>query len=420
MMTTHRTSLRLLSALSLTLLSACAWLAPTPALDPTVFPQIDRTIEKAIAEGRTPGAAFWLERHGTIYTHSYGSLSPESGSPRVDDGTLYDAASLTKVVVTATAVQLLIEDGKLGYEDRLVKHIPECAGGGRDALTLRHLLTHTSALNAGIPAMPAWRGKAEALKRACALEPTHPRGTFFRYSDANYILLGFVVERAAGKPLDVFAQERIFAPLGMRHSGYHPLMRFPAAAIAPTQRTALATDDSLHFDLPRNHELRGIVHDPTARFMGGVAGHAGLFTTVGDLAAFSRMLVDGGMVNGRRFLSPASIARLTTVQSDEAAHYRRSAGWDIESPFSRPRGALFPVGSFGHTGYTGCALWIDPYSKTFFVFLSNRVYPDDKNIIVPLYAELGTLAAKSVAGFEFANVPGALVARPPLPPTPAN
>lgn len=407
--------LRLLAALVAASMSACAWLTPsTPALDFTVFPQIERAIETAIAEGRTPGAAFWLERQRTVFARNFGALSPDAGTPPVEANTLYDAASLTKVVVTATAVQLLIEDGKLGYEDLLVQHVPECAGGGRDALTLRHLLTHTSALNAGIPAMPSWRGKAEALKRACALEPTHPPGTFFRYSDANFILLGFVVERAAGKPLDVFAEERIFAPLGMRHSGYHPLKRFPAAMIAPTQRTAPATDESLHFDLPRNHQLRGIVHDPTARFMGGVAGHAGLFTTAGDLAAFARMLVDGGMVDGRRFLSTESMARLTTVQSGEAAHYRRTAGWDIESPFSRPRGALFPVGSYGHTGFTGCALWIDPFSKTFFVLLSNRVYPDDKNIIVPLYAELGTLAAKAVAGFDFAHVPGALAPRPPL------
>lgn len=405
--------LRSLAALALAALSACAWLSPRPALDATVFSQIDRAIEKAIAEGRTPGAAFWLERQHSRFTRTYGTLAP--GAMPVDANTLYDAASLTKVVVTATAVQLLIDDGRLGYEDRLVKHIPECTGGGRDALTLRHLLTHTSGLNAGLPRIPAWRGTAAALQRACALEPTHSPGTFFRYSDVNFILLGFVVERAAGKPLDVFAEERIFAPLGMRHSGYHPLKRFPASRIAPTQRTAPDTGDSLHFDLPREHELRGIVHDPTTRFMGGVAGHAGVFTTIGDLAMFARMLVDGGMVNGRRFLSAESMARLTNVQSGEAAHYRRSAGWDIESPYSRPRGALFPVGSYGHSGFTGCVMWIDPFSKTFFVFLSNRVYPDDKNIIVPLYAELGTLAAKAAVEFDFTNVPGALVARPPLP-----
>ena len=417
-MTTHRTYLRLAaSTLTLTLLSACAWLAPTPALDPTVFPQIDRAIQRNIDEGKLPGAVFWLERNGEAYGHAYGRLTPDANAPQVDVDTLFDAASLTKVVVTSTLIQLLIDDGTIGYEDSLTKYLPECAAEGRDAITLRHLLTHTSGLLAGLPAKPAWRGKPEAIRRACALVPTDAPGTLFRYSDVNFILLGVVIERASGLALEALATQRIFKPLGMTRSGYHPLARFAPENIAPTQKTAAKADESLHFDLPREHELRGIVHDPTSRFMGGVAGHAGLFTTIRDLAAFARMMADGGMVNGRRFLSPESVVRLTTVQSAEAAYYRRSAGWDIDTPFSRPRGTLFPVGSYGHTGFTGCIIWIDPYSKTFYAFLSNRVYPDDKSSILPLYNELGTLAAKAAPGFDFANVPGAMVARPVLPAT---
>jgi CubicO group peptidase (beta-lactamase class C family) len=413
-MTLNLPTPRLLHALAFSTLGACAVFTPAPVLDESVFPQIDHAIQRAIDHGSTPGAAFWLERGNEAYGHAYGKLTSDPDAAQVDVETLYDAASLTKVVVTATAIQLLIEEAKLGYEDLLIKHIPECAGAGRDALTLRHLLTHTSGLPAGLPARPAWQGKAEALKRACALVPTDAPGSLFRYSDVNFILLGFVVERASEQALNAFAAHRIFAPLGMARSGYLPLKRHDPGNIAPTQKTTSDAGESLHFDLPADHELRGIVHDPTSRFMGGVAGHAGLFTTIHDLASFARMMTNGGMINGRRFLSAESMARLTTVQSAEAAYYRRSAGWDIDTPFSRPRGSLFPVGSYGHTGFTGCILWIDPTSRTFYAFLSNRVYPNDKSSILPLYSELGSLAAKAVVGFDFANVPGALTARPSL------
>jgi len=405
---------RFFSALACCSLGACAGVAPSPpALDAAVFPQIDAAIQHSIAQGQTSGAAFWLERNGQSHQQAHGHLSPEPQAAPVALDTLFDAASLTKVVVTATAVQLLIDEGKLAMDDRLAARLPECAGGQLDALTLRHLLTHTSGLVPSLLPKPAWQGKAAALKLACASVPTDAPDKVFRYSDINFILLGLVVERVSGQPLEVFAQARIFAPLGMASSGYLPLRRFEAARIAPTQKTgAQANDRSAHFDLPRNHVLQGVVHDPTARFMGGVAGHAGLFTTLRDLAAFGRMLTDGGVVGGQRFLSPQAVARLSTVQSSDAVRERRSAGWDIDTPYSRPRGAVFPLGSFGHTGFTGCILWIDPFSKTFYVFLSNRVYPDDSHVILPLYAQLGTLSAQAVRGFDFKAVPGALAARP--------
>lgn len=405
-------------------LAACAVMPSAPAargaLDAAQFPAIDAAIQSYIDRRQMPGAAFLLARAGERYAKGYGRQTFEDDARGIDTDTLFDAASLTKVVVTATAVQLLIEDGKLDMEVPFQRYLPECAGPARDAITLRHLLTHTSGLKAGLPAQPAWRGKDAAQALACKEVPTHAPGTFFRYSDINFILLGLIIERVSGEPLDRFADTRIFAPLGMTRSGYQPLGRFAAAEIAPTQRTAAGVEGSLHGDVPREHELRGVVHDPTARFMGGVAGHAGLFSTVTDLGRFARMMVDGGVANGRRFLSKASIARLTTVQSAEAAHWRRSAGWDIDTPFSRPRGTLFPVGSYGHTGFTGCLLWIDPWSKTYFILLSNRVYPSDKGAILPLYTELGTLAAGAVADFDFSAVEGALPARPPLSEAPGR
>jgi CubicO group peptidase (beta-lactamase class C family) len=189
--------------------------------------------------------------------------------------------------------------------------------------------------------------------------------------------LGHLVQRLAGMPLERFARARIFDPLEMRDTGFRPLERIAPARIVPTSGAA------------------GIVHDPTARRMGGVGGSAGMFSTAPDLARFARMLLDGGLAGDRRILSPASVALLTTVQTPPGIKELRAMGMDIASPFARPRGSVYPVGSFGHTGFTGCILWIDPRSRSFYVFLSNRVYPDDRSNILDLYGTLGTLAAKA-------------------------
>jgi CubicO group peptidase (beta-lactamase class C family) len=279
---------------------------------------------------------------------------------------------------------MLADEGRIDLDAPLTSYFPECAGGGRDTITIRHLLTHTSGLPSGLPALPAWQGDAAAHALACARVPTHTPGTFFRYSDVNFILLGQLVEQVAGMPLAQFAQARIFAPLRMRDTGYLPLARHRAAAIAPTAQL-------------ENGLLQGVVHDPTARRMDGVAGSAGVFSTAADLARYARMLLAGGTLDGVRVLSPASVALLTTDQSPPGVAAHRAMGMDIDSAFARPRGSVFPVGSYGHTGFTGCVLWIDPHSRTFYVFLSNRVFPDEKSNIVPLYGELGTLSALAAA-----------------------
>ncbi|MBL8512770.1 MAG: beta-lactamase family protein [Betaproteobacteria bacterium] len=363
---------------------------------PQSLGHIESAIERAMVEKRFPGASLWIERDGVHAAHHRGKRTDQADASAIDANTIFDVASLTKVIVTATAVQLVIDEGKLTMETRLVDVLPACAGGGRNAITLAHMLTHTSGLPAGIAAKPAWSGKEEALRRACMLIPTDPPGTAFRYSDVNFILLGAIVERVSGESLDTFAQRRIFAPLGMTRSGYLPLARFSANEIAPTQRIPANANATLHIDLAPGMELAGVVHDPTARFMGGVAGHAGLFSTAADLARFARMLLSGGNMDGRRFLSRAAIERLTTVQSPPAVKEKRSAGWDVDSSYSRPRGALFSNASFGHTGFTGCAMWIEPASNAFYVLLTNRVYPDDKSVILPMYSEIGTLAAEAL------------------------
>jgi CubicO group peptidase (beta-lactamase class C family) len=388
-------------------LAACASAPPSYSsagarsgqLDPARFPEIDAAVNEAIAAHQLPGAVVHLERGGQAYERAYGKLSYEPDAASVNTATLFDAASLTKVLATAPSVLKLAEEGKIDLDAKLTAYFPECAGGGKDAITIRHLLTHSSGLPSGLPAKPAWHGDAAAHALACAQAVTHPPGTFFRYSDINYILLGQLVQKLAGMPLDEFARTRIFEPLMMRDTGYLPLRRLgqgAAAAIAPTQKGREGEAAAPHGDLAPGQLLQGVVHDPTARRMDGVAGSAGVFTTAADLARYARMLLQGGELDGVRILRPDSVRLMTTAQSPAGIEALRGLGMDIASPYAvRPRGALFPVGSYGHTGFTGCVLWIDPGSRTFYVLLSNRVYPDDKSNVLALYTRLGTLAAQA-------------------------
>lgn len=390
----------MIASVSTTLLAAgCASLPGATQLDHARFGEIDRAIETVIADKRMPGAVFHLERNGEAYEKAYGSFIYDEKATKVRLDTIYDAASLSKIVSTAPSILLLAEQGKIDLEAPLIRYFPECGGKGKDGMTIRHLLTHSSGLPAGIPALPAWEGQAAAHALACAREITDAPGAAFRYSDINFILLGQLVQKVSGMPLDEFAQLHIFKPLKMTETGYLPLARFPASRIAPTHVSPLKDEDkALHPELPHGEVLQGVVHDPTSRRMGGVAGSAGVFTTVHDLARYARMLLAGGELDGVRVLSRESVRLLTTVQSPAGIAQSRGMGMDIDSPFARPRGTLFPIGSYGHTGFTGCILWVDPTSRTFYVFLSNRVYPDDKANILPLYGQLGTLAAQAVTG----------------------
>lgn len=369
-----------------------------PRFNPERVAAVDHAIDAAIAARKLPGAVYHLERGAAQYEQAYGRLSYDEDAAAVSTATVFDAASLSKVLVTAPAVLMLAEEGKIDLEAPITQYFAQCTGGGKEAITVRQLLTHTSGLASGLPAKPAWQGKTAALALACQQAVTHPPGSFFRYSDINYILLGLLVERTADMPLDRFAQERLFAPLGMRNTGYRPLERMPAASIAPTQRGATESAQLLtaHGDLAPGAPLQGVVHDPTVRRMGGVGGSAGVFSTVGDVARFARMLLGNGALDGVRILKPDSVRLLTTVQSPSGIASLRGMGMDIDSPYAkRPRGTVYPVGSYGHTGFTGCILWVDPSSQSFYVFLSNRVYPDDRSVVLPLYTQLGTLSAQA-------------------------
>jgi uncharacterized protein YbbC (DUF1343 family)/CubicO group peptidase (beta-lactamase class C family) len=329
--------------------------------------EIDVAVRDAIAEKRLPGGVLLIEHGGERVLRAYGNRAIEPRIERMTADTIFDAASLTKVVATGPSIWLLIERGKLSLDRPLRSVLPEYTD---DAVTLRHLLTHTSGLRPGLD-RDDWSGYDEGVRRALLEKPQNRPGAVFRYSDVNYILLGEVVRRTSGQPLDVFARKNVFAPLGMKDTTFRPKQ---SPRIAPTE-----------------NGLRGVVHDPTARRMGGVAGHAGMFTTVADLAKFARAVLDG------KFFPRG----MTELASPPEVAVHRSAGFDIDSNYSRPRGELFPQGSFGHTGWTGGFLWIDPSSRTFYVFLSNRVHPDGKGSVVALQHRLGTLVAESLADVTF-------------------
>ncbi len=336
---------------------------------------IDAAINHAIAEHKIPGGVVWVERGTNVYHHAYGHRALVPREEPMTEDTMFDAASLTKVTATTPSIWLLIERGKIGLDDPVSKYLPEFHGGWRDEVTIRHLLTHTSGLRPDLDLREPWSGYDTAMKLAFAEIPLNRPGYVFRYSDINFELLGEIVHRVSGVPLDVFAEREIFKKLRMKDTTFHP---HNLARVAPTEMT-----DGVM--------LRGVVHDPTARRMGGVAGHAGLFTTASDLAKYARMLLRGGSP----IFKPETVKAMTSVQTPPNVVVRRAGGFDIDSSFSRPRGDIFPIGSYGHTGFTGGMYWIDPYSKTFYVFLSNRVHPNGKGSVIALQRELGTLVAEA-------------------------
>lgn len=371
------------------------------AFHPHKLAEMDAAILQNISSNRLPGGVLWLERNGQSYHRAYGSRAIVPARETMTEDTMFDAASLTKVIATTPAILLLAERGNLNLEHPVANFLPEFAREGKGSITVRHLLTHTSGLRSGIPNRPEWTGSAKAIELACAETPTAPAGQLFRYSDINYIVLGEVVRRVSGQPLDTFAAENVFRPLQMASTMFLPPSSL-LPRIAPTEKVG-------------DEVLRGVVHDPTARRMGGVAGHAGLFTTAADLARFCRCLLNDGELVGRRVFQKETVSLMRTVQTPPEIKSRRALGFDIDSPYAGPRGTHLPIGSFGHTGWTGTSLWIDPFSRTFLIFLSNRNHPDESGSVLSLRTQLGTLAAEAVPDFNFLYVPGALERQQPEP-----
>src|SRR5207248_1189754 len=313
--------------------------------------------------------------------------------------TIFDLASLTKVVATTTSIMILVEQGRVRLADPAVQFIPEMKGEGRDAITIEQLLTHTSGFAPDFDLRERWAGYAEAMKHLYREPLRNQPGTRFVYSDINYIALGEVVHRVSGMMLDEFARRNIFGPLGMRDTGFRPDAKL-RSRIAPTEKRRgqmnYLGDSGADAGSAGEQWLRGEVHDPTSFRMGGVAGHAGLFSTADDLAIFSQMQLNGGISNGARVLSPLAIAMMTQPHAVAESGAGRGLGWDIASSFSTNKGDLFPLGSFGHTGFTGTSIWIDPASDSFVIFLSNRVHPDGKGDVGPLRGRVASIVASSI------------------------
>ncbi|HEV7902222.1 MAG TPA: exo-beta-N-acetylmuramidase NamZ domain-containing protein [Pyrinomonadaceae bacterium] len=362
--------------------------------------RIDAAVAEGIARKETPGAVVLAARRGrVVWKKAYGSRAVEPRREAMTTDTIFDAASLTKIVATATSIMILVERGQVRLNDPVSRYLPELKDGGRERITIEQLLTHRAGYAPDFDLGEQWTGSDEALKRLASERLQNPAGTRFVYSDIGFIALGEVVKRVSGETLDAFARKNIYEPLGMRDTGFNP----PAALrarIAPTERrrahAAYLGGKPETVGAEGERWLRGEVHDPTAFRMAGVAGHAGLFSTADDLAIYCQMILNGGTYGGARILSPLGVAAMTRPRAVTDEGGARGLGWDIASSFSANRGDLFPPGSFGHTGFTGTSLWLDPASETFLVFLSNRVHPDGKGDVAALRGRVATIVASSL------------------------
>jgi len=345
---------------------------------------LDGAMQTAIRSGLIPGGVLIVGHQGrVVHRKAYGDRAVVPAREAMTLDTIFDIASLTKVVATTPSIMKLFEQGKIRMTDPVTNYLPEFQGGHSE-ITVRDLMTHFSGLRPDLDLDPVWSGYDAGIRRALIDKPAGPPGVRFVYSDINFVLLGEIVRRLSGKPLDEFAREQIFQPLGMRETTFRPAESL-RPRIAPTE-----------VDAKTKIPLRGVVHDPTARFMGGVAGHAGVFSTADDLAKYCEMLLAGGERAGVRIVSPQTIERFTTPNSPPDQVVRRGLGWDIDSPYSAPRGELFRTGSYGHTGFTGTSLWLDPASHTYVILLTNSVHTGYGRNINTIRAKVATIAAAAL------------------------
>jgi CubicO group peptidase (beta-lactamase class C family) len=366
----------------------------TAAADPDRFAKVDTAVEAALKRGDCPGAVVLVIHDDAVaYRKAFGNRAVEPAPVPMTADTIFDLASLTKPIATGTSIMRLIEQGKLRPKDKVSAHWPAFAANGKADVTVAQLLLHTSGLVADNPVADYQAGREKALERVAALKLEAPAGTRFKYSDVNFITLGVLVERLGGQPVDQYAAKHVFGPLKMTATGFNP----PAdlrARVAPTGK--------------RNGKIiLGEVHDPRSFLMGGVAGHAGLFAPADDLARYCRMLMRGGELDGVRVLKPETVklftephevpAGMVAKKDGPARKLFRSYGWDVDTGFSAPRGDGFPRGEgYGHTGFTGTSVWVDPKSRTAVIVLTSRVHPNDKGNVTRLRREVANAVAAVV------------------------
>jgi uncharacterized protein YbbC (DUF1343 family) len=385
-----RITATIISLAAMLLLAANATAAPAgpPAAPPEKvgmsaerLSQIDRVVAEGLKDHCMPGCVVMVCRQGkTVFLRAYGDRQVSPTRIPMTTDTVFDLASLTKPVATATSVMLLVERGKLKLDDPVAKTLPEFGRNGKEKITVLQLLTHQGGLVADNSLSDYDDGPAKAREKLLALKPIAAPGERFIYSDVGFMVLGELVRRAAGKDPAEFARENIYRPLGMSETGYLPDEPLRKRA-APTERRG-------------GQWMQGEVHDPRAFQVGGVAGHAGLFSTAADLAVFAQMLLGDGEYRGTKVLSRESVAEMT--KSRKVPHGLRGLGWDVKSGYSSNRSPAYSDRAFGHGGFTGTSLWIDPQRELVVIFLSNRLHPDGKGSVNRLAARIGTIAVEAI------------------------
>jgi len=346
--------------------------------------RIDGIVDKAIEDKKLPGCVVAIGRTGGVgFLKAYGRRQIEPDDEPMTVDTVFDMASLTKPIATATSVMILVERGEVRLRNPVCEYIPEFGQNGKDEITVEDLLVHRGGLVPDNPLKDYEDGAEKAWERLFALETERP-GRRFVYSDVGFLALGEVVHRVSGKTVDEFAAENIFQPLGMKETGYKPKAALRKRA-APSEKRD-------------GQWLRGEVHDPRAALLDGIAGHAGLFSTAGDLAIYCDALLRGARPGDEspRIMSRAALAEM--LRPREIDGHRRALGWDRRSGYSTNRGELFSDRAFGHGGFTGTAMWIDPELDVFVIFLSNRLHPDGKGNVNPLAGRIATIAAAAIEG----------------------
>jgi len=350
--------------------------APVPIKETGNFSQVDQLVQEQIGDQVITGAVLLVGHGGKIvHQKAFGlrATSPRPEPMTVD--TIFDLASLTKVVATTPSIMRLVQYGQIRLDEPVAHYIPDFGMNGKDTITVRQLLTHYSGLRPDIDMNPPWEGRDAGLRLAHEEKPQAPQGTIFIYSDTNFMVLGELVQRLSGLSLDQYSSVHIFEPLGMKHTRFLP---------PPAWKSKIAET----YAPDRRQILRGVVHDPRAERMGGVAGHAGVFSTAGDLALYAQALI-----SRKGILDADIIGKMTTPQQPPNATEVRGLGWDIDSSFSSNRGALLPVGSFGHTGFTGTSMWVDPYTDTYVILLTNSVMPRQGAPLISLRSRVATAVA---------------------------
>ena len=377
---------RAAAAAAVAMLAPYARAADGPAaLDPEKFKAADAAIEAAIAEKQIPGAVLCAGRRaGVVYLKAYGNRALEPQPVAMTTDTVFDLASLSKPTGCATSVMKLVEDGKISVTDRVAKYLPPFGANGKQDVTIEHLLLHRGGVIPDNPMSDFVGTPEEMMRRTLEVQLKYEPGTKVVYSDVGFMALGELVRVVAGRPLNEFARDVVFKPAGMNETTYLPGEALKARC-APTEQR-------------EGKWIVGDVHDPRAYALGGVAGHAGLFGTAGDLARYCRMIMSGGELEGSRVLKDTTVAEMTRPRALPDGTGVRTYGFDCDTGYSAPRGERFPKGkTFGHTGFTGTSYWMDPANDAFVILLTNAVHPKHAGKpINPVRRAVGTAAAEAL------------------------